>query len=198
MLLLINGRIMGASGILGGVIDGSGRANLAERLTFIAGLIGAPALIAYFGSAPSTNVTNNLVILIIGGLAVGVGTRMANGCTSGHGVCGISRFSLRGIVATLIYFAVRRLGDAGAAPRIGGDMMRLLFSLMSGAIFGLGLMISGMTNTDKVQGWLDVFGAWDPTLAFVLGGAIPTNGFRLATDQPALDISARDAHSSPV
>ena len=51
-------------------------------------------------------------------------------------------------------------------------MMRLLFSLVSGAIFGLGLMISGMTNTDKVQGWLDVFGAWDPTLAFVLGGAI--------------------------
>ena len=51
-------------------------------------------------------------------------------------------------------------------------MMRLLFSLISGAIFGLGLMISGMTNTDKVQGWLDVFGAWDPTLAFVLGGAI--------------------------
>ena len=103
MFLLSNGRIMGASGILGGVIDGSGKANLAERLTFIAGIIAAPALIVYFGNAPSTNVTNNVVILIIGGLAVGVGTRMANGCTSGHGVCGISRFSLRGIVATLIY-----------------------------------------------------------------------------------------------
>jgi len=103
MLLLINGRIMGASGILGGVIDGSGKANLAERLTFIAGLIGAPALIAYIGTTPSTNVTNNVAILIIGGLAVGVGTRMAGGCTSGHGVCGISRFSVRGIVATLIY-----------------------------------------------------------------------------------------------
>ena len=51
-------------------------------------------------------------------------------------------------------------------------MMRLLFSLVAGAIFGIGLMISGMTDTDKVQGWLDVFGAWDPTLAFVLGGAI--------------------------
>jgi len=103
MFLLINGRIMGASGILGGVIDGTGRANMAERAVFIAGLIGAPALIAYFGNAPSTNVTSSVVILIIGGLAVGVGTRMANGCTSGHGVCGISRFSVRGIVATLIY-----------------------------------------------------------------------------------------------
>lgn len=50
--------------------------------------------------------------------------------------------------------------------------MRLLFALASGALFGLGLMISGMTDTTKVQGWLDVFGAWDPTLAFVMGGAI--------------------------
>ncbi len=50
--------------------------------------------------------------------------------------------------------------------------MRLLFSLLSGSVFGIGLLISGMTDTTKVQGWLDVFGAWDPTLAFVLGGAI--------------------------
>ncbi|NKW72242.1 YeeE/YedE family protein [Rhodobacteraceae bacterium R_SAG10] len=103
MFLLINGRIMGASGILGGVIDGSGRANLAERAVFIVGVIGAPALIAYFGTAPSTNVTNSVVLLVVGGLAVGIGTRMASGCTSGHGVCGISRFSRRGIVATLVY-----------------------------------------------------------------------------------------------
>jgi uncharacterized protein len=50
--------------------------------------------------------------------------------------------------------------------------MRILFSALSGAIFGLGLMVSGMTDTTKVQGWLDLFGDWDPTLAFVLGGAI--------------------------
>ena len=50
--------------------------------------------------------------------------------------------------------------------------MRMLFAILSGALFGLGLMLSGMTDTTKVQGWLDVFGAWDPTLAFVLGGAI--------------------------
>ncbi|MGR3290676.1 MAG: YeeE/YedE family protein [Paracoccaceae bacterium] len=103
MFLLINGRIMGASGILGGVIDGSGKANTSERLVFIAGVIGAPALVAIFANAPSTNVTGNVVLLVLGGLAVGIGTRMANGCTSGHGVCGISRFSKRGIVATLIY-----------------------------------------------------------------------------------------------
>jgi len=51
-------------------------------------------------------------------------------------------------------------------------MLRLFTSLFAGALFGLGLMISGMTDTAKVQGWLDIFGAWDPTLAFVMGGAI--------------------------
>ncbi len=50
--------------------------------------------------------------------------------------------------------------------------MRLLIALLSGALFGSGLYISGMTDTNKVQGWLDVFGQWDPTLAFVMGGAI--------------------------
>ncbi len=51
-------------------------------------------------------------------------------------------------------------------------MLRNLFALLAGGLFGAGLLISGMTNTEKVQGWLDVFGDWDPTLAFVLGGAI--------------------------
>ncbi len=51
-------------------------------------------------------------------------------------------------------------------------MYRNLFAFIAGGIFGAGLLVSGMTNTDKVQGWLDVFGDWDPTLAFVLGGAI--------------------------
>lgn len=50
--------------------------------------------------------------------------------------------------------------------------MRLLFALLAGAVFGLGLMLSGMTDTNKVQGFLDIGGAWDPTLAFVMGGAI--------------------------
>lgn len=50
--------------------------------------------------------------------------------------------------------------------------MRVIVALLTGGLFGLGLTVSGMTNTDKVQSWLDIFGAWDPTLAFVLGGAI--------------------------
>ena len=102
--LLANGRVMGASGIVGGIIDGSGRANLAERLAFIAGLILAPLPLALLAVRdPVSNLTPNIALLIAGGLLVGFGTRIANGCTSGHGVCGISRMSLRGIVATVFY-----------------------------------------------------------------------------------------------
>ena len=103
MFLLTNGRIMGASGLLGGLVDGSGRANLWERVAFLVGLIGAPGLASLYIVAPSTNLTWNISILVAAGLLVGLGTRLANGCTSGHGVCGISRLSLRGIVATVIY-----------------------------------------------------------------------------------------------
>ncbi|MGC1486612.1 MAG: DUF6691 family protein, partial [Albidovulum sp.] len=51
-------------------------------------------------------------------------------------------------------------------------MLRLVFAGLAGGLFGAGLLISGMTDTTRVQGWLDIFGAWDPTLAFVMGGAI--------------------------
>lgn len=102
--LLANGRIMGASGIIGGLVDGSGMGTRNERLAFLAGLIGVPLVIALlFGFVPPGDVTDNPVLLIVAGLLVGIGTRLANGCTSGHGVCGISRLSLRGIVATVFY-----------------------------------------------------------------------------------------------
>jgi len=102
--LLANGRIMGASGIVGGLVDGSGMGSRNERLAFLAGLLGVPMVIALlFGFVPPGDVTGNPVLLIAAGLLVGIGTRLANGCTSGHGVCGISRLSLRGIVATVFY-----------------------------------------------------------------------------------------------
>ena len=101
--LLFNGRIMGASGVIGGLIDGTDRAILAERLAFLAGLIVLPLLMAQAGVTADTNLTGNWAVIVAGGLLVGLGTRLANGCTSGHGVCGISRLSLRGIVATVFY-----------------------------------------------------------------------------------------------
>ena len=95
---------MGASGIIGGLVDGSGRDGAGERLSFLAALVGVPLVVAHlFGLVPATAATGNLAALITAGLLVGLGTRLANGCTSGHGVCGISRLSLRGIVATIFY-----------------------------------------------------------------------------------------------
>jgi uncharacterized membrane protein YedE/YeeE len=101
IFLLVNGRIMGASGILGGVIDGSGRSK--ERMAFLLGLFVIPGLIAASVYPAQTFATTNIAVLAAAGLLVGIGTRIANGCTSGHGVCGISRLSLRGIVATVFY-----------------------------------------------------------------------------------------------
>jgi uncharacterized membrane protein YedE/YeeE len=103
VLLAANGRIMGASGLLGGLIDGSGRENRDERLVFIAALIVAPAIAVVIWGVPLTHATSNVAVLVAGGLLVGLGTRMGSGCTSGHGVCGISRLSLRSIVATVFY-----------------------------------------------------------------------------------------------
>ena len=101
--LLGNGRIMGASGIIGGLVDGSARTQARERLAFLAGVVIMPMLQAPFFTDVSTHLTKNVAVIIVAGVLVGVGTRIANGCTSGHGVCGISRLSLRGIVATAFY-----------------------------------------------------------------------------------------------
>ncbi|MBI1217277.1 MAG: YeeE/YedE family protein [Rhodobacteraceae bacterium] len=105
VLLLFNGRILGASGILGSTLDGAGQGTSDERLTFLGGLIGAPALAVALLGAPQTHVSGDVPLLIIAGLLVGFGTRLANGCTSGHGVCGMSRFSIRSIAATVVYLA---------------------------------------------------------------------------------------------
>ncbi|SDD11051.1 YeeE/YedE family protein [Ruegeria marina] len=104
VFLLGNGRILGASGILGGLVDGSGRSNWAERAIFILGVVAAPLLLwPLYSVEIDTHVTTDVWVLVAAGLLVGTGSRIANGCTSGHGVCGISRFSLRGIVATVFY-----------------------------------------------------------------------------------------------
>ncbi|MEO0402684.1 MAG: YeeE/YedE family protein [Pseudomonadota bacterium] len=102
VLLLGTGRVMGASSIVGGLVDGTGT-DRSTALAFVIGLVGMPALLSVGGWQVDTQATSTPWLLILGGLAVGVGTRFANGCTSGHGVCGLSRFSVRGLVATLAY-----------------------------------------------------------------------------------------------
>lgn len=105
IFLLVNGKIMGASGIIGGLVDKSGIDAWQERLAWIAGLIAVPAVMTLFFGLKPTNITGNIPVIIAAGLFVGIGTRVANGCTSGHGICGISRLSFRGIVATVFYIA---------------------------------------------------------------------------------------------
>lgn len=118
MYLLLNGRIMGASGILGGLLAWEGQRSPYERMSFIIGLIGAPALAMFLQGVPiplteaATGITPNLALVVIGGLLVGLGTRMANGCTSGHGVCGMTRLSIRGIAATMTFMAAGILSMA--------------------------------------------------------------------------------------
>ena len=104
LYLLGNGRIMGASGIIGGLVDKSGWTSAADRIVFLLGLISAPSIYIFiFDVEADTKATTNVMILILAGLLVGIGTRLANGCTSGHGVCGISRLSVRGITSTIFY-----------------------------------------------------------------------------------------------
>ena len=109
VLLIFNGRIMGASGILGQLIDGKQDTENLERIVFLIGVIAAPLIILQFSDFSTTNVTSNTIQLVLAGLSVGAGTRIANGCTSGHGVCGISRLSLRGLLATAVYIGAGAL-----------------------------------------------------------------------------------------
>lgn len=102
--LLGNGRIMGASGILGGIVDGTAGPVRKQSLLFLLGLVLAPWIATLvLDLSPTTQITNNPLVIVAGGFLVGLGSRIANGCTSGHGVCGISRLSLRGIAATVFY-----------------------------------------------------------------------------------------------
>ncbi|SIT47274.1 conserved membrane hypothetical protein [Paraburkholderia piptadeniae] len=104
VLVLFNGRIAGISGILGGLL-GTSRDESGWRAAFIAGLIGAPILASALGKPISPDIQAGWGEIIAAGFLVGVGTRYASGCTSGHGVCGISRGSIRSLAATATFMA---------------------------------------------------------------------------------------------
>jgi uncharacterized protein len=104
MLLLLNGRIAGISGVLGGLLKPV-PGDTSWRAAFIAGLVGAPLLYALFTELPQPRIDAGYAGLVVAGLLVGVGTRYGSGCTSGHGVCGISRLSPRSLVATAAFMA---------------------------------------------------------------------------------------------
>lgn len=104
LLILLNGRIAGISGIVGGVLRPQA-GETAWRVAFIAGLVLAPVGWALFATLPAIQIDAGYPLLIIAGLLVGFSTRYGSGCTSGHGVCGLSRLSPRSLVATLAFMA---------------------------------------------------------------------------------------------
>ncbi|EJU3459509.1 YeeE/YedE family protein [Salmonella enterica] len=105
ILILFCGRIAGISGIIGGVLS-RGTPDRGWRLAFLVGIIISPLLYALVYPLPAIEVSTSWPILIIAGLLVGIGTRYGSGCTSGHGVCGLSRLSPRSLVATLTFMGV--------------------------------------------------------------------------------------------
>ncbi|MDF1628576.1 MAG: YeeE/YedE family protein [Alcanivoracaceae bacterium] len=104
MFLLVNGRIAGISGILGGLlVPKSG--DIAWRVAFLAGMLIAPSAWLLVTALPHAQIDASYPMLVVAGLLVGIGTRYGSGCTSGHGVCGLSRLSMRSLIATLSFMA---------------------------------------------------------------------------------------------
>jgi uncharacterized membrane protein YedE/YeeE len=100
--VLLNGRILGISGILGGLLRPR-TGDAAWRIAFLLGMLSAPFAWQLFAALPEARIDAGWGSLVLAGLLVGAGTRWASGCTSGHGVCGLSRLSPRSLVATLAF-----------------------------------------------------------------------------------------------
>ena len=105
VLLLFNGRIAGISGIVGGLLQRYKAGDFAWRMAFVLGLVLAPSLYRVFGELPESQIDAGSATLVVAGLLVGFGSRLGSGCTSGHGVCGLSRRSPRSMVATATFMA---------------------------------------------------------------------------------------------
>ncbi|MBP6406030.1 MAG: YeeE/YedE family protein [Proteobacteria bacterium] len=102
LFILVNGRILGISGILGGLLRPV-KGDTGWRLAFLAGMLAAPLLYFMVAGPTTPRIDAGWATIVIAGLLVGVGTRYGSGCTSGHGVCGLSRLSPRSLVATLAF-----------------------------------------------------------------------------------------------
>lgn len=102
LFLIFNGRIAGISGIVGGLLTPA-RGDIAWRLAFVGGLVLSPLVFSSIAPLPQVHIEAGYPVLILAGLLVGIGTRYGSGCTSGHGVCGLSRRSPRSMVATVAF-----------------------------------------------------------------------------------------------
>jgi uncharacterized protein len=120
LLMFLNGRIAGVAGVFAGLIDPVST-DRGWRATFVAGLILAPLSAALIGyTIPVPQMPASLVTIVAAGLLVGFGTRLSNGCTSGHGVCGIARLSPRSITATIVFMVAAIVVVALTRHVLGG------------------------------------------------------------------------------
>jgi uncharacterized membrane protein YedE/YeeE len=123
LLLLFNGKIAGISGITGGLIQSPSRGDGAWRFAFVFGLVSAGVIGALIApQAFAVNVDRSAPALILAGLLVGFGTRTGNGCTSGHGVCGLGRLSRRSLAATLSFMTTGALAAFVVNHLLGGTL----------------------------------------------------------------------------
>ena len=104
LFILFNGRIAGISGIVGGLLRPA-QGDVIWRVAFVLGMVITPTLWTLFATLPALQIDAGYIQLILAGLLVGVSTRFGSGCTSGHGVCGISRMSPRSFMATAAFMA---------------------------------------------------------------------------------------------
>jgi uncharacterized protein len=104
LFAVLNGRIAGISGIVGGLLRPEA-GDVSWRVAFVLGMVASPAAYAVFAALPAVRIDGGYGVLALAGALVGVGTRYGSGCTSGHGVCGIARLSPRSIAATLLFMA---------------------------------------------------------------------------------------------
>jgi uncharacterized membrane protein YedE/YeeE len=190
LLLVLNGRIAGISGIVGGLVSAID-ARLVTNVAFVIGLLLGPLLfLTMFGAWPVVRIETSLPWLGIAGLFVGFGARLRLHVRPWH-----SRF---GSFVAAFHGCGRGLpvdGDGDGLPharrRCRMMVLRIIAALICGSLFGLGLSISGMLDPHRVRGFLDITGAWDPSLIFVLAGGVivATIGYRLSRllPRPLLD-----------
>ena len=211
---ILNKRVSGMSGIVHSTLF---KLPSFSSLSYVAGLLTSGYVLnshnpAVFGSESGQQLTD--FGLVVAGTLVGFGVRLGNGCTSGHGVCGLGRMSLRSLVAVCTFMGTgvgsamllrgspilyQTGGSAATASLLltgAGAVVACVTSLIGlrsgfkkekavdsitafvcGSVFGVGLGLSGMTNTAKVSGFLDLQnpGGWDPSLMAVMGGAVVFN-----------------------
>src|SRR4030081_739336 len=129
MLMALTGRIAGVSGIAARLLPPYQDREFPGRLAFIAGLVAAPVVVLIAtGKLPAQTIQASTAILVVAGLLVGFGSVWGNGCTSGHGVCGLSRLSMRSLVATMTFMAAGFV-TVFIARHLGGASWQLSSSL---------------------------------------------------------------------